>query len=133
MPDVPLSPILFPSSGDVLLVNAGVDASTCEFNACDDDVEDVFSPVILAMVIGGIGGKIPPHCVTAAAICNICSCAELVKNNIQNIMTPSEIKFFRCIKNTLLKLTYLDVFVGLICIPEEGVDESRLRISDGAH
>ena len=135
MPDVPLSPILFPSSGDVLLVNAGVDASTCEFNACDDEVEEVFSPVILAMVIGGIGGKIPPHCVTAAAICNICNCAELIKNNTQNIMTPSKIFMvynFVC-DSPVLKLTYLDVFVGLICIPEEGVDESRLRISDGAH
>lgn len=91
MPGLPLSPILFPSSDDVLLVNGGVDASTSEFNACDDEVEDVFSPVILAMVIGGIGGKIPPHCVTAAAICSICSCAELVKNNTQNIMTPSKI------------------------------------------
>ena len=91
MPGVPLSPILFPSSDDVLLVNGGVDDRTCELNACADEVDDVFSPVILAMVIGGIGGKIPPHCVTAAAICSICSCAELVKNNTQNIMTPSKI------------------------------------------
>jgi hypothetical protein len=45
----------------------GAEADAVTLSELDNlELVVVFSPVMFAMVIGGTGGKIPPHCVTAA-------------------------------------------------------------------